>query len=63
MNIFCFVNRLMSSPSIPPRPSDVFKESAIESAVSVTVDPDSGGTRNKLKLDGVPMESQKKYAE
>ena len=63
MNIFSFVRRFMSSLSMPPLPSDNFNDSAMESAVLETVAPDSGGTRNKLKFDGVPIVSQKKYPE
>ena len=60
MNMLCFVSRLMSSLSMPPRPSDDLSDNAMESAVSDTVAPDSGGTRNRLKLEGAPIESQKK---
>ena len=63
MNIFCFVSRLIFPPSIPPLPFDVSKDKAMESAVSVTVAPDSGDTRKRVKLNVVPMESQQKYAE
>ena len=60
---FCLVNLLMSSLSILLIPSDNFSDNAIESAVSDTVAPDSGGRRKRLKFDGVPKVSQKKYPE
>ena len=60
---FCLVNLLMSSLSILLIPSDNFSDNAIESAVSDTVAPDSGGSRKRLKFDGVLKVSQKKYPE
>ena len=50
----------MSSPSIPPLSSDALRERAMELDVSVTVEPDLGETRKRLKLEGVPWLSQKK---
>ena len=52
------VRRRISSPSIPPLPSDDFSNRDIVSAVSDTVLPTSGGTRNRLKFDGVLRFSQ-----
>jgi len=49
----CLVRLRISLPSIPPLPSDDFSDRAIVSAVLNTVFPDSGGTRNRLKFDGV----------
>ena len=59
MNIFCFVKRRILSLSMPSRLSEDFSESAIVSAVSEIWLEDWGGTRKRLKLDGVPRWSQK----
>ena len=56
--MFCFVRRQMSSLSIPPLPSDVFRDRAMESAVSDIMFDDWGGTRKKEKLEGVSCLSQ-----
>ena len=44
----------MSSLSIPPRPSEDLRERAMVSAVSDIWFDDWGGTRKRLKLEGVP---------
>ena len=60
MNIFCLVRRLISSLSIPPLPSEDFKDSAMLSAVSDRTLLVSDGDRNRLKFDGVAIWSQNK---
>ena len=44
----------MSSLSIPPRLSDDLRDNAMVSAVSEIWFDDCGGTRKRLKLEGVP---------
>ena len=63
MWMFCLVSLRMSSPSIPPLPSEDLRERTMASAVSDTVDPDSFGIKKKLKLDGVLRLSQKRTPE
>jgi len=53
MKMSFLVRRRISSLSIPPLLSDDYSDRDIVSAVLDTVLPDSGGTRNRLKFDGV----------
>jgi len=50
----------MSSLSIPPLPSDVFKDKAMVSAASDIILDDCAGIKNREKFDGVSRRSQKR---